>query len=466
MSNLNLHTNVVAVYRWLHGKISREESEVLLQDKPLGSFLVRASCRFVGDYTLSVVNQDSLDKVCIGTHEPSIQHYHIHSVTSLDAPSSVFFSLDNEELFPSLRKLVEHYKVADRGLAHPLTIPVPDIQRYHLQRLRRHHWISRHRLTLGQKLGHGEFGEVLKATLGDRDVAVKRYKASARAQLIYEACIMSELNHDNLLPLLGVTEDEEGDSDTGSLPTFYLVTEFFPNGSLLSFLRSRGRALVGPSALLSFAKDVARGLAYMEARSYLHCDVAARNVLLSSAVPVPVAKLGDFGLAFRLTPATKQVAKDVAFESDEDELLMHSSSFGLNRPQAVTKISRIPVKWTAPESVRTRVFSHKSDVWSFGVMLWELYTYGRLPYPRLMTSQVLQFVESGGRMEAPEACPIGIYQLMLDTWAKDPHQRPAFSSIVHRLHNICPQDTRSASGLEQKALKVVDSNEGTYDCIS
>ncbi|KAL5105684.1 Tyrosine-protein kinase CSK [Taenia crassiceps] len=404
---------------WLHGQISREEAEMLLQNEPPGSFLVRASGRFVGDYTLSLVGHHSSGANHHEIKDSSIQHYHIHSVGNLDgSASSRFFSLDNNELFPSLRKLVEHYKVPDRGLAHTLTAPVVDMERVYMRRLRDQHWIPREHITLGQKLGHGEFGEVLKAKIGDREVAVKRYKASAKRQLIHEACIMSELRHENLLELLGVTEEPDEDGAVvanGELcMTFCLVTEFSPLGSLLSYLRSRGRALLGPAALLSFAMDVARGLTYMEAHSYLHCDVAARNVLLFSSANhpfYPVAKLGDFGLAFRLQSSPSSSSPTSAYRVtgavDFDDGKRPTPP--LPGSQRMTNITRIPIKWTAPESIRTRIFTHKSDVWSFGVMLWELYSYGRLPYPRLMTSQVLAHLEA----EASARVPIASRSLLL-----------------------------------------------------
>ena len=147
-----------------------------------------------------------------------------------------------------------------------------------------------------------------------------------------------------------------------------------------------------------FCSDVARGLGYMEAHSYLHCDVAARNVLLfpSTKHPShPVAKLADFGLALRLKSASPS-GPSIDNDTDISVPVCPTGS------QRMANFTRIPIKWTAPESIRTRVglcyyrlhlfhwyfqiFTHKSDVWSFGVMLWELYSYGRLPYPRLVSS--------------------------------------------------------------------------------
>ncbi|VDO04267.1 unnamed protein product [Rodentolepis nana] len=196
--NLRVNTEAVALGiqlaedLWLHGKISRDVTESILQGEPLGSFLVRESGRFAGDYTLSVVAPDPFDAKFNNNSEAPVQHYHIYSVDGLDGiDSSRFFSLDKKDVFPSLRKLVEHYKIADRGLAYPLTKPIFDTERICLQRLRDHHWVPRESLIFGQNIGHGEFGEVLRARYEDREVAVKRYKASARRQLIYEAYVMS-----------------------------------------------------------------------------------------------------------------------------------------------------------------------------------------------------------------------------------------------------------------------------------
>ncbi|KAM7534255.1 hypothetical protein Aperf_G00000107186 [Anoplocephala perfoliata] len=508
---------------WLHGKITRDETEKLLENEPIGSFLVRESGRFAGDYTLSVVAPDPFGINRNGKAETPVQHYHIYSVDGLDgSDSSRFFSLDNKDVFPSLRKLVEHYKVGDRGLAHPLTEPVVDTERVCLQRLRDHHWVSRERLVFGQNIGRGEFGEVLKASYGDLEVAVKRYKATARRQLIYEACVMSQLKHENLLALLGITEDKGGgEADVGSTvektttttsrtcPTLCLVTEFSPLGSLLAFLRSRGRVVIPPTALLSFATDVARGLAYMESRSFLHCDVAARNVLLftpttSSHSPHPVAKLGDFGLAFRLRPPA---ATNGNRNHDYEDLDVDNSDdtcfFAFNGSQRMANnITQIPIKWTAPESIRTRdchqiplsgypnlrnlhrlkkvlfdstvmenvilsVFTHKSDVWSFGVMLWELYSYGRLPYPRLMTNQVLAHLESGERMESPQDCPRCIYSLMLDTWSTEPMRRPSFEEILLRLQRPSNEenDENWAFSSTPMVSAAGDSGSSAYDSI-
>ncbi|KAL7054962.1 hypothetical protein AAHC03_024397 [Spirometra sp. Aus1] len=432
---------------WLHGQISREEADTLLQGRKPGSFLVRASCRFTGDYTLCVVTRQNGETV--GHSEASredktdppegpVQHYHIHTIIRENGfTPCTFYSLDQIQLFPSLRKLVEFYQVADRGLAHPLTDPVVDQRRKRLNYLRERHWIQRDEVTFGQKLGHGEFGEVLRGTYRNRDVAVKQYKASAKKLLIHEACIMAVLRHRNLVSLVGVTEDPDG--------TFYLISEYLPVGSLLNYLRSRGRTLITHRDLLSFATDVVQGLVYMEEKGFLHCDVAARNVLLTDAHPLPMAKLGDFGLACHVhsqnAPANTASSPTKGYSGSQPGTTAPapassrptSPSIYTGNPVCVENISRIPIKWTAPESVRTRIFTHKSDVWSFGILLWELYSYGRLPYPRLLTNQVLKFLESGERMGVPEDCPPGIYALMLRTWKEDPAHRPSFAQIQRDL---------------------------------
>lgn len=438
---------------WLHGQISREEADTLLQGRKPGSFLVRASCRFTGDYTLCVVTRQESERIGQSevvqedkTEPPEgpVQLYHIHTIVRENGfTPCTFYSLDQTHLFPSLRKLIEYYQVADRGLAHTLTDPVADQRRERLNYLRQRHWIQRDDVTFGQKLGHGEFGEVLRGTYRNRDVAVKQYKASAKKLLIHEACIMAVLKHRNLVSLVGVTEDPDG--------TFYLVTEYLQTGSLLNYLRSRGRTLITHRDLLSFATDVVQGLVYMEDKGFVHCDIAARNVLLTDAQPLPVAKLGDFGLACHVCSQNASMTTSASSggitgsqpgtTAPTPSAWSNSPSIYSGNPVCVENIARIPIKWTAPESVRTRIFTPKSDVWSFGILLWELYSYGRLPYPRLLTNQVLKFLESGERMGIPEDCPPSIYGLMMRTWKEDPSHRPSFAQIQMDLASFCTKSS-------------------------
>uniref|UniRef100_A0A8C9M918 Protein kinase domain-containing protein n=1 Tax=Panthera tigris altaica TaxID=74533 RepID=A0A8C9M918_PANTA len=154
-----------------------------------------------------------------------------------------------------------------------------------------------------------------------------------------------------------------------------------PQGNLVNFLRTRGRALVSTPQLLQFSLHVAEGMEYLESKKLVHRDLAARNILISEDL---VAKVSDFGLA-------------------------KAERKGLDS-------SRLPVKWTAPEALKHGKFSSKSDVWSFGVLLWEVFSYGRAPYPKMSLKEVSEAVEKGYRMEPPEGCPGPIHALMGSCW--------------------------------------------------
>ena len=178
----------------------------------------------------------------------------------------------------------------------------------------------------------------------------------------------------------------------------YIVMEHVSKGNLVNFLRTRGRALVSTSQLLQFALHVAEGMEYLESKKLVHRDLAARNILVSEDL---VAKVSDFGLA-------------------------KAERKGLDS-------SRLPVKWTAPEALKNGRFSSKSDVWSFGVLLWEVFSYGRAPYPKMSLKEVSEAVEKGYRMEPPDGCPGSVHTLMGSCWEAEPARRPPFRKIVEKL---------------------------------
>merc|ERR1719481_2425840 len=146
-------------------------------------------------------------------------------------------------------------------------------------------------------------------------------------------------------------------------------------------------------------------MAYLEEQKYIHRDLATRNVLVAQRNQV---KLADFGLA--------RLAKEGNYRARQGQ--------------------RFPIKWTAPEAVNFCKFSIKSDVWSFGILLTELVTYGRIPYPGLSNSEVLHQVEHGYRMQAPQGCPPSLYDIMLECWHKDPIKRPTFETLQWKLEDF------------------------------
>lgn len=203
--------------------------------------------------------------------------------------------------------------------------------------------IQRSSLKFLRKLGHGQFGEVWEGIWnGMTPVAIKTLKPGTMdpKDFLTEAQIMKKLKHQKLIQLYAVCTMEE---------PIYIITELMKHGSLLDYLQSKGRSLK-INQLIDMAAQIASGMAYLESQNYIHRDLAARNVLVGENNTV---KIADFGLARLIR---------------EDE---YEAKVG----------ARFPIKWTAPEAANYSKFSIKSDVWSFGILLTELVTYGRIPYP-------------------------------------------------------------------------------------
>lgn len=248
-----------------------------------------------------------------------------------------------------------------------------------------------------EKIGKGEFGDVMLATYKGQKVAIKTMKelqTRRTNQFLAEATVMTSLQHDNLVCLLGIILDNE-------IRSMKIVTEFMSKGSLLEYLRSRGRQYVTKKDQIKFANDACKGMEYLESKNVIHRDLAARNILISES---DHAKVADFGLA------------------------LHNSTF--------LQSGKLPIKWTAPEALRDHSFSPKSDMWSFGVLLWEIYSFGRVPYPRIPLADVVKHVEKGYKMEAPEGCPKSIYDVMKKAWNLEVDKRPSFKEVRKTLESL------------------------------
>uniref|UniRef100_A0AAQ5ZWR4 non-specific protein-tyrosine kinase n=1 Tax=Amphiprion ocellaris TaxID=80972 RepID=A0AAQ5ZWR4_AMPOC len=203
-----------------------------------------------------------------------------------------------------------------------------------------------------------------------------------------EAQIMKKLRHDKLVQLYAVVSEEP----------IYIVTEYMGKGSLLDFLKDgEGRGLKLPN-LVDMAAQVAAGMAYIERMNYIHRDLRSANILVGDNL---VCKIADFGLA-RLIEDNEYTARQGA---------------------------KFPIKWTAPEAALYGKFTIKSDVWSFGILLTELVTKGRVPYPGMNNREVLEQVERGYRMPCPQDCPSSLHELMLQCWKKDAEERPTFEYL-------------------------------------
>uniref|UniRef100_A0AAY4CX79 Ephrin type-A receptor 7 n=1 Tax=Denticeps clupeoides TaxID=299321 RepID=A0AAY4CX79_9TELE len=249
-------------------------------------------------------------------------------------------------------------------------------------------------------IGAGEFGEVCSGRLklpGKRDVpvAIKTlkvgYTEKQRRDFLCEASIMGQFDHPNVVHLEGVV--------TRGKPVM-IVIEYMENGSLDAFLRKHdGQFTV--IQLVGMLRGIAAGMRYLSDMGYVHRDLAARNILVNSNL---VCKVSDFGLSRVI---------------DDDPEAVYTTTGG-----------KIPVRWTATEAIQYRKFTSSSDVWSYGIVMWEVMSYGERPYWDMSNQDVIKAIEEGYRLPAPMDCPPGLHQLMLDCWQKDRADRPKFDQIV------------------------------------
>ncbi|CAF4280605.1 unnamed protein product, partial [Adineta steineri] len=190
----------------------------------------------------------------------------------------------------------------------------------------------------------------------------------------------------------------------------YLITEFMTKGSLLHYLTTRGRTIISQKDLLGFSIDTCEGLAYLEQNHIVHRDIAASNVLIADD---NTAKISDFGLAKSIEITEKE-----------------------NGDSIITDKIKCRTKWTAPEALESKKYTNKSDMWSYGILLWEIFSYGRCPYPRIPADEVLINLKEGYRMEPPDGCPIEIGDIMRQAWHVNPERRASFNQILERLKRI------------------------------
>ncbi|KAJ2942682.1 hypothetical protein O0L34_g11223 [Tuta absoluta] len=278
-----------------------------------------------------------------------------------------------------------------------------------------------------EELGEGAFGKVYKGALKKNGetlyVAVKALKenASAKTQADFrrEIDLISELNHDNIVCIVGVALREE---------PLCMLFEFMARGDLHEFLMGRappsGKGLP-PMRLLNIAHNISSGMQYLASHHYVHRDLAARNCLVSDDF---VVKISDFGLS-----------RDI-----------YSSDY-----YRVQSKSLLPVRWMPPESILYGKFTTESDIWSYGVVLWEIYSYGLQPYYGYSNREVISMVRGGELLAAPTGCPPLMYGLMRDCWRHSPTRRPTFEEIVLRIGDwiqmggcpeTAPSDTSSNCG--------------------
>lgn len=379
---------------WYFGHTKRMEAEklLMLDQNQNGSFLIRMSDGNNHAYSLSVRDGDS------------VKHYRIRR-----SEEDGLYYITKRVTFKSLSDLVKYYSTKPDGLWVQLMKPCAKIDQPITEGLT-HSFIKdfevdRKLFVLERKIGQGQFGDVWQGVykMNNMKVAIKTLKEGMNpSDFKAEAALMRNLSHPKLIQLYALCTTEE---------PIYIVTELMSNGSLLDYLQTPVGKRLQIDAQIYIAAQIADGMAYLESKNYIHRDLAARNVLVGDNNEVKVA---DFGLA--------RVLKD------------------LNNIYAAREGTKFPIKWTAPEAAIFNKFSIKSDVWSFGIVLTEIVTHGRTPYPSMSNQEVLQQVSRSYRMPQPPNCPDRLYHIMLNCWKTNAEERPTFEALKYILENFLDED--------------------------
>ncbi|XP_026326375.1 tyrosine-protein kinase Btk29A isoform X3 [Hyposmocoma kahamanoa] len=372
-------------YEWYVGDMSRQHAESLLkQEDKEGCFVVRNSST-KGMYTLSLFTK---------VNHPQTKHYHIKQNSRGE------FYLSDKHCCPGIPELINYHKHNSGGLCSRLKTTPCDRPAPPTAGLSHDKWeIDPSELVLLEELGAGQFGVVRRGKWrGNKDIAVKMMKEGTMSEddFIDEAKVMTKLQHQNLVQLYGVCSKHR---------PIYIVTEFMRHGSLFNYLRRTSPDQLGPAVLLDMCIQVCRGMAYLERHNYIHRDLAARNCLVGDE---NVVKVADFGLA-------RYVLDD-----------QYTSSGG----------TKFPIKWAPPEVLNYTRFSSKSDVWAFGVLMWEVFTCGKVPYGRMKNSEVVDMVQRGQVLEKPKGCLPEIYNVMRECWRHAPEDRPSFRMLKEELAGV------------------------------
>uniref|UniRef100_H0VXM2 non-specific protein-tyrosine kinase n=1 Tax=Cavia porcellus TaxID=10141 RepID=H0VXM2_CAVPO len=298
------------------------------------------------------------------------------------------FFITPRKTFSTLNEFVSYYSTISDGLCVRLGKPCLKVN-YVLT------VFDRSSVQLLKRLGTGQFGEVWEGLWNNTvSVAVKTLKPGSMdpKKFLGEAEIMKTLRHPKLIQLYAVCSSEE---------PIYIITELLRHGSLREYLQIDAGSKIHLAQQVDMATQVASGMAYLELNNYIHRDLAARNVLVGEH---NIYKIADFGLARIL----KVDNEDMYKMKDQEKL---------------------PIKWTAPEALQNNTFSIKSDVWSFGILLYEIITYGKVPYSGKTHNEVVLMLRQNYRLPQPPNCPQKFYNIMMECWHENPKERPTFERL-------------------------------------
>uniref|UniRef100_A0A1A9WPB9 Tyrosine-protein kinase n=1 Tax=Glossina brevipalpis TaxID=37001 RepID=A0A1A9WPB9_9MUSC len=353
---------------WFHGVLPREEVVRLLNNE--GDFLVRETIR----------NEESqiVLSVCWNGHK--------HFIVQTTADGHFRFE---GPPFPSIQELIMHQYQSEL----PVTVKSGAILRRPICRER---WeLSNDDVVLLEKIGRGNFGDVYKAKLksSSLDVAVKTCRMTLpdeqKRKFLQEGRILKQYDHPNIVKLIGICVQKQ---------PIMIVMELVPGGSLLNNLRKNSNHLTMRQQM-GMCRDAAAGMRYLESKNCIHRDLAARNCLVDFENCV---KISDFGMS-----------------REEEEYIVSDG------------MKQIPVKWTAPEALNFGKYTSLCDVWSYGILMWEIFSRGDTPYSGMSNSRARERIDAGYRMPAPENTPPEMYRLMLKCWSAEPESRPHFDEIFN-----------------------------------